>query len=603
MRIIGGKAGSRVPGVGRRRLAIACAVAAASVTATTVAVADQVFNTLDGSVDALAEQMPLNVGGPDGATTFAITPQDAGDAKSGCNFGGGGTMSANVSSSNTLVATASASTVTFSGNGCGLTAGLSIHPVAAGTTTITLSQGSINNTGGTFNFAAATFVVTVTGGTTNAAPGMTISGVTNGASYDKGSVPVAVCEATDDEDGPQVFTADLGPISGPYASDGIGIQEASCSYTDSGGLTASASATYSIGDPSAPTVGYDLTPPAADGDGGWYRSDVSLAWNVGEPQSPNSLVKIGCLDVTIDADQPATAYDCTATSAGGTTGPMSVSIKRDATAPTFDCGTHPSGWQASNVTLSCAAEDLTSGLRSAAAFTLATTLAAGSESAAAGTGSALVEDNAGNSATAGAYSFRVDRKAPTVTATCPTGDVVKGSSASATWTAADGGSGVAGAGSGSVALGTSTVGIQTATVPAGAAVDNVANASAAASCSYRVIYNWTGFFQPIDNLPTINQVNAGRTIPAKFSLGGDQGLSIMAAGYPQSIPVTCASGAAIDTLEELSTATVSGLKYDAVADQYIYNWKTLSTYANSCRKLVVKLVDGTEHYALFKFVK
>jgi hypothetical protein len=46
---------------------------------------------------------------------------------------------------------------------------------------------------------------------------------------------------------------------------------------------------YSIVDPSAPAIGYTLTPASPDGLNGWYVSDVTLAWSVNEPQSPNSL--------------------------------------------------------------------------------------------------------------------------------------------------------------------------------------------------------------------------------------------------------------------------------------------------------------------------
>ena len=59
----------------------------------------------------------------------------------------------------------------------------------------------------------------------------------------------------------------------------------------------------------------------------------------------------------------------------------------------------------------------------------------------------------------------------------------------------------------------------------------------------------------------------------------------------------------MDAVEELSAATTSGLKYDAVADQYHYNWKTEKSFAGSCRQLVVKLADGTSHRANFAFTK
>src|SRR3990172_4059934 len=53
------------------------------------------------------------------------------------------------------------------------------------------------------------------------------------------------------------------------------------------------------------------------------------------------------------------------------------------------------------------------------------------------------------------------------------------------------------------------------------------------------VYNFSGFFQPVDNLPALNSVNASHAIPVKFSLAGNQGLSIFAAGYPVSQQITC----------------------------------------------------------------
>jgi len=40
-------------------------------------------------------------------------------------------------------------------------------------------------------------------------------------------------------------------------------------------------------------------------------------------------------------------------------------------------------------------------------------------------------------------------------------------------------------------------------------------------------YDFAGFFQPIDNLPTLNGVKAGSAVPVKFSLGGNHGLDIL----------------------------------------------------------------------------
>lgn len=177
---------------------------------------------------------------------------------------------------------------------------------------------------------------------TNTAPTVSVAGVTNGASYNKGSVPVATCTVTDAEDGPSSFAATLSGVTGTYSTDGIGSQTASCAHTDSGGLAAvPASATYSIVDPTAPGISSTVNPTAPDGLNGWYKSNVSLTWTVSEPESPNSLQKTGCANQNITTDQAATSYSCSATSAGGSAGPVTVSIKRDGSAPgapSFDGG-------------------------------------------------------------------------------------------------------------------------------------------------------------------------------------------------------------------------------------------------------------------------
>ena len=51
---------------------------------------------------------------------------------------------------------------------------------------------------------------------------------------------------------------------------------------------------------------------------------------------------------------------------------------------------------------------------------------------------------------------------------------------------------------------------------------------------YTHIYNVTGPFQPVDPQPTVNVMKAGRTVPVKFSLGGNFGLDVFAVGYPKS---------------------------------------------------------------------
>lgn len=114
-------------------------------------------------------------------------------------------------------------------------------------------------------------------------------------------------------------------------------------------------------------------------------------------------------------------------------------------------------------------------------------------------------------------------------------------------------------------------------------------------------YNFTGFFQPVDNAPVFNSVKGGSSIPVKFSLGGNQGLDIFLSGYPISRQIACDSSAPLDNIEQTVTAGGSSLTYDATTNQYIYVWKTEKAWAGTCRQLVVILKDGSIHTANFKF--
>jgi len=60
------------------------------------------------------------------------------------------------------------------------------------------------------------------------------------------------------------------------------------------------------------------------------------------------------------------------------------------------------------------------------------------------------------------------------------------------------------------------VGVTTVNVTA----TDAANNQATCSFTVTVLYNFSSFFSPIANAPTVNVVNAGRAIPIKFSLSG-----------------------------------------------------------------------------------
>jgi hypothetical protein len=88
-----------------------------------------------------------------------------------------------------------------------------------------------------------------------------------------------------------------------------------------------------VTDSTAPVISYVLNPASPDGANGWYKSNVTLTWTVAEDESPLSLVKTGCVDQNITADQGEMTYSCSATSDGGSADQVDVSIKRDATNP------------------------------------------------------------------------------------------------------------------------------------------------------------------------------------------------------------------------------------------------------------------------------
>ena len=139
------------------------------------------------------------------------------------------------------------------------------------------------------------------------------------------------------------------------------------------------------------------------------------------------------------------------------------------------------------------------------------------------------------------------------------------------------------------------------TTTVNATADDGAGHTSACSFTVTVQYNFAGFFPPVANLPALNIVQAGRGIPVKFSLSGNKGLGIFAAGSPSSGPIVCNSSDPATLLEETVTAGGSSLTYDATTDQYIYVWKTEQSWAGTCRQLVVQLNDGSIHRANFKF--
>ena len=190
----------------------------------------------------------------------------------------------------------------------------------------------------------------------------------------------------------------------------------------------------------------------------------------------------------------------------------------------------------------------------------------------------------------------VDATAPVVTGTVSPQPVVLGGPVSASASATDGGSGLAGAatcGSASSA----TVGMRTITCTATDVAGNVGTATV----QYRVGYGFQGFEQPVD-LGVVNVANAGRAIPLKWRLVDAAGVPVtgLRAVSVTSVVTSCAGGSTpTDAVEEYATGS-SGLQ-DLGDGRYQFNWNTPRSYAGQCRTVLVDAGDGIVHTAQFRF--
>lgn len=362
------------------------------------------------------------------------------------------------------------------------------------------------------------------------------------------------------------------------------------------------------GAPPPPPPPADTTPPTVTANtsplanaNGWNNSDVTVTAN--GTDSGSGIASCTTVVVSSEGAGQSATVSCT-DNAGNSSSTTVGGINIDKTAPTVACGAADGIWHANEASIACTASDATSGLANVADanFNLTTSVASGTENPNASTNSRSIADLAGNSATAGPVSGnKIDKKVPSISITSPGNtSYLLGQVVAANYGCSDGGSGIAlcvGTVANSASINTSSVGAKTFTVNA---TDNVANTNNA-SVSYNVIYNFSNFFPPVDNLPTLNQTKAGGAIPVKFSLAGNQGLGIFAPGFPVSQQVACDGSALLDDIEETATAGNSSLTYDPGSNQYHYVWKTDSSWAGTCRQLNVKLIDGTDHKANFKF--
>ncbi|WP_155892957.1 PxKF domain-containing protein [Intrasporangium chromatireducens] len=503
------------------------------------AIADDITN----DIISPTKLMTLAINGS-GTTVLSIDEKND-DGKNGCNLTGNSDgekayFTASVDSSSVAVATVMPARITFTS--CGQQIPITVEARGTGTATITLGQLG-QHAQGSFNVAPATFTVVVTG-PSNTAPS-TPGAPTASANPTQGGFTLNWAASSDAEGDAFTYTLE-GKDSSGMAWAQVAEKISGTSYNFGAGAPAEGTWTYRV---KAVETGASS---ALSSD--WSASSTPVVVDRSGPNAPLA-----------SAGEPAYV--------GG-----DKSWWKDSATVTFSDNGDPS------------LPDRSSG-SGVLRWTEPQTFLAQGLFTALGTAT----DAAGNESDETVFSGYVDTEAPTVTMSCPTDPVVLGSTSTADWSATDeGGSGVAGTDSGSVAIDTSAIGSHTATLDAGAVRDNVGHESVAATCEYKVVFDFSGFFRPV--IDGLNVVKAGSAVPIKFSLHGDQGLDIIAAGSPT---FTMTGAAAVKTV----TSGQSSLSYDPTTDQYTYVWKTDKAWAGKSGTFTLKLVDGTEHTAQFSFTK
>jgi hypothetical protein len=320
----------------RRWRAASAAVAAAALIAVSsglafassvdVAVVDATIPT--GSVSlAPGGSAPITIdltvtGKQDGTATFQVNRNWA---LNGGTFTGSNPQTFTVNPQSSGTTTTFSTTGTVSAN-AGQAAGT--FTLAAGAFNLTNS----NQTGAKLNLGnAASYAVTVA--QTNTTPHVSVGGVTDGTSYEFGSVPAASCTATDAEDASPSANPQLSAITGPLATYGLGSRTVTCSYTDGGGLSDTATATYSIVDTTKPT----LNTPGSQSLEATGPSGATATWS--DPTGSDN-VALAAGSPSCDVASPQTfdlgvhTVNCSATDVAGNTKTGSFTITvTDTTGP------------------------------------------------------------------------------------------------------------------------------------------------------------------------------------------------------------------------------------------------------------------------------
>lgn len=332
-----------------------------------IAMADDIYNDLDASIDATLETMTLTAGGPTGTVHYQVRVQNTPtDNRNGCNFQGSESITVSVNTGNVSVATVSPTSLTFSS--CGDVKTVTVTPVGAGSTNITLTQ-TANNTGDTFSYSEASFTVNVNAAAPvdTTAPSIVLTRTpANGAGWN--NTDVSLIWTVNDPESTITSTTGCDPVTVTAETSSTVY---TCSATSAGG-TANSSTTVKI-DKTAPVIS-GVASPAANVNG-WNNTDVAVNFTCAETGAVQSGIDTNTVsgdDTTLTtegAGQSASSDGMCTDVAGNTAStPVTVSgINIDKTKPTISAAvsagtTGLNGWYVSDVTVDFTCADGLSGI-------------------------------------------------------------------------------------------------------------------------------------------------------------------------------------------------------------------------------------------------
>ena len=419
------------------------------------------------------------------------------------------------------------------------------------------------------------------------------------------------------------FTKKADPVTFPVPLNSAGKATLQFYAMDKAGNTEAVQSANIRYDSIAPMISIAKAPNANAA--GWNKSNLNVTVSaVDKPDAVSSDLGSGVETLTVDgvvvashttegnaaplefvkpftAETAGTALNAASEDFAGNVGSDSVTVKLDKTAPVISGATTTSpnsnGWYNAPVTIQWTCSDALSGVVCPANDVITT-------NGASQTRTGTAHDGADNNASTSVSGINIDGTAPTLAITGLAGSpFVVGATSAVGCTATDVLSGLDGACTVMVTGGTGAVGTFNVTATA----KDLAGNTATATGTYKVVYGFTGFLQPVNDTgrPQIcgtvcvaSVFKGGSTIPVKFQLLNAAGAPIQAATAPLWVTPKQGSLTTLGIDEVIYTEpSTSGVQYrwDATSQQYIYNWGTKGVKIGYFWKIGVKLDDGNTY--------